>query len=259
MPATAGRPRIRRSCCCKGEPGPARDVQAHPVGPRGARLTKVLILRPQPGADETAVASAGDGAANRCVAPLFTVRPIAWTPPEPPAFRRGLPDQRQRRAPRRRRLDAIPRPALLRGRRAHRRGGRGRGLRRCPHGSERRRARSPPWPARSGVKAAVHFCGRDHIALGPPVAADRPGLCRRRRGPAPRRPRRRPRPAPFALAAAALFRRAGRRRAATSASPRSAPQAAAAAGAGWQSIAVAAAPRDQALLELAAKLCQTGE
>jgi hypothetical protein len=30
------------------------------------------------------------------------------------------------------------------------------------------------------------------------------------------------------------------------------------AGAGWQSVAVAAAPRDQALLELAAKLCQTG-
>ena len=55
---------------------------------------KVLILRPQPGADETAARARALGL-EPLVAPLFTVRPLAWTPPDPAALRRGAADQRQ--------------------------------------------------------------------------------------------------------------------------------------------------------------------
>ncbi|USI74279.1 uroporphyrinogen-III synthase [Sphingomonas morindae] len=43
----------------------------------------VLVLRPAPGAEETARAAEALGLAP-VVAPLFTVRPIAWTPPPAP-------------------------------------------------------------------------------------------------------------------------------------------------------------------------------
>ncbi len=46
---------------------------------------KILVLRPQPGADETA-ARARDLGLEPVVAPLFTVRPLAWTAPDPAAF-----------------------------------------------------------------------------------------------------------------------------------------------------------------------------
>ena len=60
-------------------------------------------------------------------------------------------------------------------------------------------------------------------------------------------------PRAAALFAALRGRSARRSRIAAISAP-----TAAAAGEGWKSVAVAAAPRDEALLELAAKLCQTG-
>ena len=46
---------------------------------------KVLILRPQPGADETAGRARALGLAP-VVAPLFAVRPLAWEAPDPAGF-----------------------------------------------------------------------------------------------------------------------------------------------------------------------------
>ena len=45
----------------------------------------VLILRPQPGADETAARARAIGL-DPVVAPLFTMRPLAWQAPNPADF-----------------------------------------------------------------------------------------------------------------------------------------------------------------------------
>ena len=45
----------------------------------------MLILRPQPGADETAARARTLGL-EPVVAPLFTIRPLAWEPPDPAEF-----------------------------------------------------------------------------------------------------------------------------------------------------------------------------
>ena len=45
----------------------------------------VLILRPQPGADESAARARALGL-DPVVAPLFTVRPLAWEAPNPADF-----------------------------------------------------------------------------------------------------------------------------------------------------------------------------
>ena len=46
---------------------------------------KILVLRPQPGADETAARARALGL-ELVVAPLFAVAPLAWTPPDPAGF-----------------------------------------------------------------------------------------------------------------------------------------------------------------------------
>jgi uroporphyrinogen-III synthase len=48
-------------------------------------VKSILILRPQPGADATA-RRAGLIGLNPIVAPLFEIRPIAWTAPDPAQF-----------------------------------------------------------------------------------------------------------------------------------------------------------------------------
>jgi len=213
---------------------------------------KVLILRPEPGAGETAARARALGL-EPIVAPLFTVRPLAWSPPDPAGF------------------DAI----LLTSANAARLGGDGMtpflGLPCYAVGERTGEAargagfadvRIGPSDGAAlldlvhgdGAKALLHLGGRDHVPLAgvvhlPVYAADPSGAL--------------PAGAEEALAllhspraAARLAELAGARRngfriAAISAA------AAAAAGPGWRSVAIAAAPRDQALLELAAKLCQT--
>ena len=155
-----------------GQPQPARDV----------RPMKILVLRPQPGAGETAARARALGL-EPIVAPLFTVRPLAWTAARSGRFRRGDADQRQRRAPGRRRLDAIQGAALLCGRRDAT----------AAAASEAGFADVRVGPddgaalllamAEGGVRRAFHPCGRGPSRARSPGDRDRPGagLCGRRR------------------------------------------------------------------------------
>jgi len=215
---------------------------------------KVAILRPRPGADETAARARALGL-DPLVAPLFTLAPIPWTPPDPLLF------------------DAV----LLTSANAPRLGGDGLtsflalpcyavGERTAEAASQTGFADIRTGPsdgaalarlaASQGINCAVHLCGRDRIALGPPVALEIPVYATE---PVARLPAR----VADALVllhsprAAGLFARlagAGRGEIRIAAISRAAAEAA---GSGWKSADVAAAPRDQALLELAAKLCQT--
>jgi uroporphyrinogen-III synthase len=110
--------------------------------------------------------------------------------------------------------------------------------------------------AEAGVKRALHLCGRDHLAVEAPgveidrriVYAAEPVPHARFEGPAVAMIH-------SARAAARFAQLADRKTIAVAAISAA---AAAAAGEGWAAKAVAAAPRDQALLELAAKLCNHG-
>lgn len=48
-------------------------------------MSRLLVLRPEPGATATAEAAAALGL-DCVVAPLFTIAPVAWTPPNPAGF-----------------------------------------------------------------------------------------------------------------------------------------------------------------------------
>jgi len=215
---------------------------------------KVLILRPQPGADETAARARAMGL-DPIVAPLFTVRSLEWEAPDP------------------RRFDAV----LLTSAHAARLGGGGLasffdlpcfavGARTAAEAEAAGFAdvRAGPSDGRAlaalaaaeGMRSALHLCGRDHKALEPPVILAVPVYAA---DPVERLPER----LDFDLAllhspraAASFAALAGEREAVRIAAI--SDEAAAAAGQGWRSVAVAAAPSDHALLELAAKLCQTG-
>ena len=213
---------------------------------------KVLILRPQPGADETAARARAMGL-EPVVAPLFAVRPLAWSPPDPAGF------------------DAL----LLTSANAARHGGDGLAAFRalpCYAVGEATAAaardagfadvRTGPSDGAAalavarddGARQLLHLCGRDRIALDgvmqiPVYAAESAGAL--------------PDDLETMLAllhsprAAARFAAlVGGRRGAIRVAAISA-QTAQAAGEGWRSLEIAAAPRDQALLELARKLCHT--
>jgi uroporphyrinogen-III synthase len=121
--------------------------------------------------------------------------------------------------------------------------------------------------ADAGARRLLHLCGREHVPL------ERPGVTVTRRlvyaaEPEPALPQ----PAMAALAEGAVALIHSPRAAAHFAHlvdavgidrgtvPLAAISAAAAeaAGTGWKDVTVAPAPRDEALLELAAELCQTG-
>jgi len=209
----------------------------------------IIILRPEPGASETAARAEALGL-RAAVAPLFVVAPLEWQPPEPTDF------------------DAV----LLTSANAARHGGEGLG----PYLHLPCYAVGDATAAAAGAAGftevyvgpsdgaaaladihgdqVLHLCGRDHIAL------EREGLVRcvvYASEPVAELPP----VAPGALAllhsprAAALFAnlvedKSRIRIAAISAA------AAEAAGEGWRSKHVAEAPRDAALLELAASLCK---
>lgn len=120
--------------------------------------------------------------------------------------------------------------------------------------------------ATDGIRTALHLCGRDHLPLthpfirldrrivyaAEPIAEFAPDTLQALAAgalPLIHSPR-------AARVFAELFDRAGLVRAAFSVAAIS-PAAAQALGAGWRSASAAASPRDEALLELAAKLCQT--
>lgn len=215
-------------------------------------MRRILILRPQPGADESA-ARARELGLEPIVAPLFALRALDWSPPDPARF------------------DAI----LFTSASAARLGGDGlasylalpcyavgEGSARAARAAGFANVRAGVLDGaalrdlaeRDGARSMLHLCGRDHAALEdvtaiPVYAADEAGGL--------------PPDAERALvlihsprAAARLADLAGARRAAIRIAAISA-QTAAAAGPGWRSVAIAPAPRDEALLVLAAKLCQT--
>ena len=222
----------------------------------------ILILRPQPGAEETAARAAALGL-EAVVAPLFEVKPVDWQAPDPGAF------------------DAL----LLTSANAPRHGGKalasfaalpcycvGEGTAAEARNAGLAAARIGPsdgsavvgMMAHDGVRRVLHLCGRDHVGLEHPDLriSHVPVYASEALNELPEQAR-------AAITAGALVLihspRAGRLFAALvgdAGISQGAIQlaaisdaAAAAAGDGWASLAVAAALRDQALLELAAKLC----
>ena len=225
--------------------------------------TVLLILRPQPGAAASAARATAMGL-QAAVAPLFHLRATEWE----------APDSGE--------VDAV----LLTSANAARLGGEG--IARFATlpcyavgpatadaarsvGFDDVRAGSGDGKAalqlivRDRVKRVLHFCGRDHVPLEDP----RVGVVRRivyaaeevdafpavavdalRAGAMPLVHSARAGSLLGAMVDASGLNRGGIRLAAIS------DAAAAAAGIGWQSVAVAADPRDEALLELAAKLCK---
>ena len=220
----------------------------------------VLVLRPQPGADETAARARALGL-DPVVAPLFEVRALAWEPPAADTF------------------DAI----MLTSANAARRAGPGlsaflslpcyavgeataaaagdAGFIDVRIGPEDGLALLMTMEA-DGVACALHPCGADHLTL-------EAGQLRIARIPVyeARAVEALPPQATAALAgeAVALLHSArAARLLGALVGDRSriivaaiSPRTARAAGSGWRQLAVAAEPRDHALLALAAKLCQT--
>jgi len=223
--------------------------------------TRLLVLRPEPGASETAE-RARLLRLDPIKAPLFTIRPLAWEPPDPGDYdavlltsanapRHGGPGLQE--------LTALPCFAV----------GEATGMAAREAGFKNVRigpsdgAAAVAEMARAGIARALHLCGRDHIVLRrqgltvqpvPVYGADPvEALSVEARGAiddgavvllhSPRAARR------FAELVTARSRL---RLAAIS------DAVAEAAGDGWAAKEVAPAPRDEALLELAARLCNYG-
>ena len=220
-----------------------------------------LILRPQPGADETARRAKALGA-DAVVSPLFSVRPLDWTPPDPAGF------------------DAV----MLTSANAARHGGDGLtsflalpcyALGEATAAAAREAGFAELRVGASdgaalldlmhfdGVRRAFHPCGRDRTDLGPSEIEllDMPVY-------AAEAVRRLQPEAAAALGAGALVLLHSPRAAALFAQLFEGERefvdlvaistaTASAAGTGWRSVAVAPQPRDEALLALAAGLSQT--
>jgi uroporphyrinogen-III synthase len=216
---------------------------------------KLLVLRPQPGADETAARARALGL-DPIVAPLFQVRPLAWTPPDPAGFDAVMLTSAN--AARQASDGLTPYKAMP-----------------CYTVGEATAEvaleagftdiRIGPddgaalllMMAEDGVRSAFHACGEDHLALGhPAISIARVPVY------AAEAVARLPVDPEGALAllhsprAAALFGALVPDRSLVAIAAISA-RTARAAGEGWKSVAVAPRPRDHALLELAAKLCQS--
>ncbi len=222
-----------------------------------------MILRPAAGAQRSAQRARALGL-EPITAPLFTVRPLAWPLPDPSRFEALILTSANaaleagdgltsfRKLPCYAVGETTAEAAKKAGLRNPRIGpGDGVALVRIM--------------AREGIASAVHLCGFEHKPLGGhgvaitsiPVYAAEPADAL-------------PEPAVDALRESALVLLHSPRAAATFArfvtERRShvrlaviSASAAEAAGSGWAQLAVASRPRDEALLELAAKLCQTGD
>jgi uroporphyrinogen-III synthase len=221
----------------------------------------VLILRPQPGAGETAARARALGL-EPVVAPLFELAPVAWQAPDPASVDALLLTSAQgARLAGPQLADFAALPCFAVGE-ATASAARRAGLEVAGTGSGDGAA-ALALAAAAGARRILHLCGREHVpvshprlrierravyAAEPVVALPEAAADALQRGAlalihSPR----------AASTFAALTAERGRiRLAAISAG------AAAAAGGGWAATAVAAEPRDEALLELAVKLCKTG-
>jgi uroporphyrinogen-III synthase len=211
----------------------------------------LLIVRPQPGADESAERARALGLEPR-VAPLFETRQLAWTPPDPGRFDAILltsANAARLAGDGLKPFLALPCYAV---------GARTAAAARAAGFADIRTGQADgaaiaALAARDGARSILHLCGRDHAALGgvthvPVYAAEPSGAL----------------PPGLGEAMVLLHSPRAAARFASLAGDRSrfalvaiSAQTAEAAGGGWRSVAVADAPTDEALLELAAKLCQT--
>lgn len=227
-------------------------------------MSHVLILRPQPAAGETAERAEALGL-QPIMSPLFTISPCRWDPPDPSDFDAVMftsANAPRLAGPALERFVSLPCYAVGPATEAQARLAGFSDIRIGPSDAEALLARATA----DGIRRLLHLCGREHMALDQamlPVtrvivyASDACDTL--------------PAEAEAALAAGALAllhspRAAGLFAAlvGSSALDRGAIRLAAisggaadAAGPGWRQCAIAPAPRDEALLELAAKLCKT--
>lgn len=218
----------------------------------------LLILRPEPGAGETAARARALGL-DTLVAPLFEIRPLAWDPPDPAAFDAMLLTSANAARHAGPALDQFLGLTCWAVGDATAAAAREAGFRDVRTGPGDGAALVGAASA-AGVRNVLHLHGRDHVPL------PREGLNIEARAvyaaePVSALPEALPAeavalihsPRSGALFAALVPQRQGIALAAIS------PAAAAAVGAGWAEVAVASMPRDEALLELAVKLCNSPE
>lgn len=215
---------------------------------------KILVLRPQPGADETAARARALGL-EPVIAPLFSVRPLAWTPPDPGNFDAVMltsASAARQASDGLTPFKSLPCYAV------------GEATAAAAAESGFTDVRIGPddgsslllMMAEDEARTVFHPCGEDHLALDlPGVAISRIPVY------AAEAADRLPAPAEGMLAllhsprAATLFARLAGDKSRVRIAAISV-RTARAAGEGWQSVSVAPRPRDAALLELAAELCQ---
>jgi uroporphyrinogen-III synthase len=227
-------------------------------------MSHLLVLRPQPGADET-VARARALGLTATAAPIFSVGEVAWAPPAPEDFDALLvtsANALRHAGPALAGFTSLPCYAVGE---ATAKTARAAGFTNVTAGASDAEALLD-LVAADGRTRLLHLCGREHRQTG------RPGLSITRRIVYAAEPASvLPAEASEALQAnavallhspraGALFgqlvdtvrmHRNAIRLAAIS------DAAASAAGSGWRCLAVASAPSDEALLECAAKLCKT--
>jgi uroporphyrinogen-III synthase len=221
----------------------------------------VLILRPEPGASRSWERGRALGL-EPVKAPLFEIRPLPWEAPPPDDYDGVLltsAHAARQAGPALRSFTHLPCYAVGE---ATAGAAREAGFTRV-EARESDGAAALASAGAAGARRLFHPCGRDHLALGQAgIKVDRRIVY------AAEAADRLPAAALDALErralvllhsprAAALFGLLAGKRAPVAVAAIS-PAAAEAAGEGWALKAVAAAPRDEALLELAAKLCQTG-
>lgn len=213
---------------------------------------KLLILRPEPGASETAARARAIGL-DPVVAPLFEIKRVEGPPVEAGRYEAVLLTSANgaRHAPAG--LTILPCFAVGESTAAAARAAGFGEVRTGPCDG----AAAAAMMAAAGVRKAIHPCGLDHFAVEAAGVAIDPHIVYSAE-PVPRERFEGPAVAMIhsARAGARFAGLTGDRSAIAVAAISS--SAAAAAGEGWAVKAVAAAPRDQALLEVAAKLCNHG-
>ncbi|HEX9954621.1 MAG TPA: uroporphyrinogen-III synthase [Allosphingosinicella sp.] len=216
------------------------------------------MLRPQPGADESAERARRLGL-EPVVAPLFTVHGVEWEVPDGAFDAILLTSANGARFGLRPEYSGLPCYAVGS---ATAEAARAKGASQVIAGPYDGVA-AVALMAEAGVKRSLHLCGREHIKLEHPEIT-----IQRRIVYAAEAALSLPPEAVRALSRSALTLLHSPRSAALFASLATRHEgvriagisqaAADAAGSGWAEVHVAAAPRDQALLELAARLCKTG-
>jgi uroporphyrinogen-III synthase len=223
----------------------------------------LLILRPQPGADATAARAAAVGLKG-AIAPLFHLRPTEWESPEASEVDAVLLTSANAARLGGKKISQLANLPCYAVGEATADAARSAGFTEVRTGTSDGAA-ALQMMVRHGAKRVLHLCGREHITLADPEAR-----VVRRVVYAAEQVSTLPALAVEALRACALvlihspragsvfatlvdqcgLGRGGTRLVAIS------DAAAAEAGSGWKSVDIAPRPRDEALLELVAKLCK---